>query len=306
MRNAFANEIERLAEVNERIVLLSGDIGNRMFNSYKDKFAERFFNCGVAEQNMTGFAAGLALSGLRPVTYTITPFNTFRCMEQIKIDVCYHNLPVIIIGVGAGLSYASLGPTHHSCEDIAMLRAIPNMSVLCPADAMEVKACLNAAIVHNGPVYMRIGKKNEPVIHDVVPDFTIGESFRISKGRDFCFLSTGTILPEVLDASRELEQSGVSVEVISMPSVKPLDTKTLTDVFSRFDTVFSVEEHSLIGGFGSAVGEWCMDNQISAKLHRIGLPDSFHSSVGSQKSARHIMGIDAAGILVAVKRVLNH
>ena len=135
MRNAFSSEMTELAKTNERIVLLSGDIGNKLFDPFKALFPNRFFNCGVAEANMTSMAAGMALGGLIPVTYTITPFNTYRCLEQIRVDLCYHNLPVTIVGVGAGLSYASLGATHHSCEDIAILRSLPNMTVVCPGDA---------------------------------------------------------------------------------------------------------------------------------------------------------------------------
>src|SRR2546430_5284860 len=164
MRNAFATEITSLASEDERLVLLSGDIGNKLFDGYKEKFPERFFNCGVAEANMMGMAAGMALSGMRPITYTITPFTTTRCFEQIRVDVCYHNVPVIIVGVGGGLSYASLGATHHSCEDIALLRMLPNMTVICPGDAIEVRGALRAALRHDGPVYIRLGKKGEPIV----------------------------------------------------------------------------------------------------------------------------------------------
>ena len=139
MRNAFADEALNLAERDESMVLLSADIGNRLFDKFKSGFAERFINCGVAEANMTGMAAGMAMSGLRPITYTIAAFNTVRCLEQIRVDICYHNLPVTIVGVGAGLSYASLGYTHHASEDVGLLRMLPNMTVLCPADAMEVQ-----------------------------------------------------------------------------------------------------------------------------------------------------------------------
>ena len=160
MRAAFANEIEALSAKDERLVLLSGDIGNRMFDTYKEKFPNRFYNCGVAEANMTGIAAGMALCGLRPITYTITAFNTIRCLEQIRLDVCYQNLPVIIVGVGGGLSYSSLNATHHALEDIASLRVLPNMTVICPGDAWEVRAALRAAIEVDGPVYIRMAKKN--------------------------------------------------------------------------------------------------------------------------------------------------
>ena len=181
MRAAFADEIEKLASEDRRIVLLSGDIGNRMFGTFKDKFPDSFYNCGVAEANMTGMAAGMALCGLRPVTYTITAFNTARVLEQIRLDVCYQNLPVIIVGVGGGLSYASLNATHHALEDIAFLRVLPNMTVICPGDAWEVRAAIKAAIKINGPVYIRMGKKGEPLVHKSLPNLKIGEGLLVKE-----------------------------------------------------------------------------------------------------------------------------
>jgi transketolase len=165
MRNAFADEITKLGAVDQRVVLLSGDIGNKLFDKYKEKAEGRFFNCGVAEANMMSVAAGMALCGLRPVIYTITPFTTTRCFEQIRVDACYHKAPVIIVGTGSGLSYAELGPTHHSCEDMAILRALPEMTVMAPGDVPELRAALRAALKQDGPVYIRIGKKGEPNIH---------------------------------------------------------------------------------------------------------------------------------------------
>jgi len=169
MRNAFADEITKLADEDKRVVLLSGDIGNRLFDPLKERAPDRFHNCGIAEANMMTVAAGMAICGLRPVAYTITPFITARCLEQIRVDVCYQRMPVIIVGTGSGLSYASLNATHHSCEDIASLRVLPNMTVLCPGDPLEVRLALRAAVKHDGPVYIRIGKKGEPAIHKVRP-----------------------------------------------------------------------------------------------------------------------------------------
>jgi transketolase len=166
MRNAFAAEITELAIHDPRIVLLSGDIGNRLFDRLKEQCPGRFFNCGVAEANMIGVAAGMGLCGLRPVAYTIAPFLTARCLEQIRLDRCYQRVPVVLVATGAGLSYASLNATHHSCEDIAWLRVLPNMTVLCPGDPVEVRLALRAAMQHDGPVYVRIGKKGEPVVHE--------------------------------------------------------------------------------------------------------------------------------------------
>lgn len=306
MRNAFAKEITRLAASNPKVVLLSGDIGNRLFNDYKAQCAERFFNCGVAEANMTGMAAGMAMCGLRPVTYTITPFNTLRCMEQIRVDICYQNLPVTIVGVGAGLSYAGLGATHQSCEDIAMLRSLPNMTVLCPGDAVEVSLAARAAVAHDGPVYIRIGKKNEPVVHQTEPAFTIGKGIVVRDGSEVCLLSTGNTLPVAMDAARELHTNDISAQVVSMHTVKPLDTDLLKESFSRFGVVATIEEHSIIGGFGSGVAEWLADTaNVKGKLLRFGTPDAFMRSVGNQQNARQIAGLTATNIYIKVLEALK-
>ena len=204
MRNAFADEITRLGTADRRVVLLSGDIGNKLFDKFKQSNEGRFFNCGVAEANMMGVAAGMALSGLRPVIYTITPFTTTRCFEQIRVDACYHEAPVIIVGTGAGLAYAELGPTHHSCEDLAILRVLPNITVLAPADEIELRLCLRAALDLPGPVYMRIGKKGEPIVHKKDLALEIGRSITVQNGSDVCLISTGTMLPVVMSAAQAL------------------------------------------------------------------------------------------------------
>lgn len=290
MRNAFASEIKALAAENSRIVLLSGDIGNRLFNPYKKEFGSRFFNCGVAEANMTSMAAGMAMSGLQPVTYTITPFNTSRCYEQIKIDICYHNLPVVVVGVGAGLSYAGLGATHHSFEDIAIMRVLPNMHIMCPCDAMEVRLCLRQALALKKPVYIRLGKKNEPVIHETPPDLELGRGIVVKKGQKVCLVACGNIMPVVMDAADLLAGHGIIPQVVSMHTVKPLDGEMLGDIFSRFDTVCTIEEHSIIGGFGSAVAEWAVDNNVMLprRFLRFAIQDHFTHRSGNQENARKI------------------
>lgn len=306
MRAAFAKEIESLSALDERIVLLSGDIGNRMFDTYKGKFPNRFYNCGVAEANMTGMAAGLALCGLRPVTYTITAFNTVRCLEQIRIDVCYQNLPVIIIGVGGGLSYSSLNATHHALEDIAFLRVIPNMTVICPGDAWEVRSAIHAALKIDGPVYIRIAKKNEPLIHNGLPNFTIGKGIVIRPGSDVCFLNSGSLLPSAVAASEALMKKGISVQIVSMHTVKPLDETLLQDIFSKFPHVFTLEEHSILGGFGSSVAEWLSD-QINPKgqLTRIGTGDQFMYEAGEKEYAQEYFGITTEHIVEKVVQSMS-
>lgn len=301
MRNAFAQEIKEQAAINDKIVLLSGDIGNRLFDSYKESFSDRFFNCGVAEANMTSMAAGMALNGLQPITYTITPFNTSRCYEQIKIDICYHNLPVIVVGVGGGLSYAGLGATHHSFEDIAIMRVLPNMHIMCPCDAIEVKLCLRAALALKKPVYIRLGKKNEPIVHKQEPNLILGKGLIIKEGKQVCLLGCGNILPNVHEAGLSLEKKGISTQVVSMHTVKPLDSQLLKNVFSRFEIVCTIEEHSLIGGFGSAVAEWVIDNGISVKtFYRFGIADTFTHKSGNQENARKMNRLTPEDIVARI------
>lgn len=304
MRNAFAAEITELAGRDERLVLLMGDIGNHLFDRYKERYAERFYNCGVAEANMVGMAAGLASCGLRPVCYTITPFITSRCLEQIRVDLCYHNVPVIIVGIGGGLSYASLGATHHSCEDVAFLRILPRMTVVCPGDAWEVSLALRAALKHDGPVYIRIGKKGEPLIHQQQPEFAIGKGIVVRPGDDVCFLSTGNILPVAMQASEELGKQGVLAQVVSFHTVKPLDEVLLSEVFEKCTVVVTVEEHSILGGLGGSVAEWLADRvPQKARLCRIGTADTFLHEAGEQDYARQYFGLTPENIAEKVLRM---
>jgi transketolase len=293
MRNAFADELTKLGNEDPRVVMLSGDIGNRLFDKFKDKHPSRFFNCGVAEANMMGVAAGMAMNGLRPVAYTITPFVTTRCLEQIRTDVCYHEAPVTIVAVGAGLAYSGLGPTHHACEDVSFLRSIPNMVVICPGDAFEVRGALRAAMQQDRPVYIRMGKKGEPVVHKgPITDFKIGKAITVAEGSDVCLLSTGNMLPEAMEAAHNLKDKGISAEVVSFHTVKPLDEEKLKQAFARFKLVATLEEHSLIGGFGAAVSEWLVDTETQAKKFlRFGTPDAFFKKSGEQEYAREVLGL---------------
>jgi transketolase len=301
MRNAFADEMTRLATDRKDVALLSGDIGNKLFDKFKAAAPDRFLNCGVAEANMMSVAAGMALNGLRPVVYTITPFITTRCLEQIRVDVCYHGAPVIIVGVGSGLGYASLGPTHHSCEDIAMLRSLPGMTVLCPGDAWEVRALLRAAVALGKPVYMRIGKKGEPAVHSGVPALTIGKAATLREGRDVCLVSTGVLLPLALETADTLAAAGLSASVVQMHTVKPLDGTFLADAFNRYKVVATIEEHSLIGGLGGATAEWLVDHgPQSARLCRFGTRDEFLHESGETEHARHYFGLTPDAIAATV------
>jgi transketolase len=299
MRNAFADEITQIGTHDERIVLLSGDIGNKLFDKFKLANEGRFFNCGVAEANMMGVAAGMALSGLRPVIYTITPFTTSRCYEQIRVDVCYHHAPVIIVGTGSGLSYAELGPTHHSCEDMAILRVLPGMTVLAPCDSAELRLLLRAAFDQDGPVYIRIGKKGEPPIHPVpAPPITIGKATRVRNGSDVCLLVAGTIISEAIRAADILAKQGMSTRIESFHTIKPLDTQCLANAFAHFPLVAVCEEHSHLGGLAGSIAEWRVEQRGPlAEMIGFGVPDEFMHEVGSQAYARCKYGLDAESIV---------
>jgi transketolase len=305
MRNAFADEMTQLAMQDSRLVLLSGDIGNKLFDKFKDVDDSRFFNCGIAEANMMGVAAGMALSGLRPVVYTITPFTTTRCFEQIRVDVCYHKAPVVIVGTGSGLSYSELGPTHHSLEDMAILRTLPGMRVLAPCDSTELRLALRAVLEDNSPAYIRIGKKGETDIHTTPPIFNIGEAIIVRSGNDVALLCAGNMMSETIKAADILAAKGISAEVVSFHTVKPLDGSYLQSASARFKLLVTVEEHSRIGGFGSAVSEWRAFTNCGLQQISFGTDDEFMHEVGSQNYARKKYGLTAENIATRVAATLK-
>ncbi len=301
MRNAFADEITNISKEDSRVVVLSGDIGNRLFDNFKDVSNGRFFNCGIAEANMMGVAAGMALTGYRPVVYTITPFVTARCFEQIRVDVCYHEAPVIIVGTGSGLSYANLGATHHSLEDIAILRTLPGMKIFCPCDATEMRKGLRAALKQNNPLYMRIGKKGEPDLTGEFDEFVIGQANTLRLGNDVCLIGSGTIMPVIMEAAEKLNEQGISARIVNMHTVKPLDTKTLSELASQYELIAIIEEHGRIGGLYGAISEWLASQRVRPPhILSFGTDDEFMHEIGSQNFARNIFGLTSDNIAQSV------
>ena len=305
MRNAFADEVTRLAHDDKRVVLLSGDIGNRLFDKLRAQSPSQFINCGVAEANMMGVAAGMGLSGLRPIVYTITPFTTTRCLEQIRVDVAYHESPVIIVGTGSGLSYASLGPTHHSLEDFAIFRAIPNLQILAPWDAPSLRVLLRCALSSERPSYIRIGKKGEKDLAPIEKVPSIGESLWLKGGGDVCIMAVGTVASEAIAAASTLSSNGISAAVVLVHSVKPMPLNTFEEVSSRFKAILTVEEHSRIGGFGESFVAFLGSHGLQRRVEVLGTDDKFMPTIGSQDFARRHFGIDASHIAEAAKRVLD-
>ena len=296
MRDAFIRGLTTLAERDERVVLLTGDLGFRIFDDFARRFPGRFLNAGVAEANMIGVAAGLALAGFRPFAYSIVPFVTLRCLEQIRNDVCYHRAPVTIVGVGGGFSYGPNGPTHHALEDIAVMRTLPNLTVVCPGDPAEAELSIAAIGGHDGPVYLRLGRAGDPVVHEQRPGLRIGEALTIQEGRDCALISTGGILPVVATAASLLRARGIHARVLSMHTVKPLDTSALERCCADGLPIFTIEEHGVTGGFGSAVGEWLRERGVDHRLVCLGCRNEFTHQTGSQSFLRKAEGLTAEDI----------
>ena len=299
MRDAFAKEMKSIVERKNNVVLLSGDIGNRMFDGLKHSRPEQFINCGIAEANMMSMAAGMALSGMRPVIYTITPFTTLRCLEQIRIGVAYHQSPVVIVGTGSGLSYSELGPTHHSLEDMAVIRTIPNINVLAPADKIELIFQLREAIESPIPTYIRIGKKGEPDLGTLNNIYGIGKANILRGGNKYLLLGVGPIMGEALKAAEMLKTEGVNICVASMGGVSPLDVEFLSKMISEnFTHWITLEEHGIVGGLGTSIIEWLSDSNNSKiiNLKRLGVPKQFINNLGNQEYTRNQFGLDSIGI----------
>ena len=293
MRNAFIRGLTALAERDDRVVFLTGDLGYKLFDNFAERFPGRFLNAGVAEQNMVGVAAGLALEGFRPFVYSIATFATLRCLEQIRDDVCYNGLAVTVVGVGGGFSYGANGPTHHATEDLAVMRALPNMTVVAPGDPVEAE--LAVAALPDTPTYLRLGRAGDPVVHQLPPEFRIGRAITVREGDDCALLSTGGMLPTAVEAAELLAESDIAARVVSMHTVKPLDEDAL-ERSCRTRLTVTLEEHSRVGGFGSAVSEWMAANNGSGPLLSIAAEDTFAAEVGDGDSLRRRNGLDAETI----------
>jgi transketolase len=295
MRDAFIKSLHSLADSDPRVMLLSSDIGFAVFDQFRDSFPGRFLNFGIAEANMIGVAAGLTLSGMRPFAYTIIPFLTMRAFEQIRVDFCIQNQPAVLVGVGGGLAYGVLGPTHHATEDIAVMRALPNMTVITPSDPAEAQKATLAAHEHEGPVYIRLGKNGEHDLPDY-GDFKIGKSVRIKEGNDITIITGGPVLRVALDAAQALEGQGISCRVINMHTVKPLDHEAVITASSETKAIITLEEHSIIGGLGSAVAETLAESCTGIPFKRIGIQDQFCHTVGSQEFHWQEQGFTVANV----------
>lgn len=291
MRNNFIHALTELAADDPRVWLLTADLGYSVLETFAQRYPKRYVNVGVAEQNMTGIATGLALSGKIVFTYSIANFPTFRCLEQIRTDACYHHANVKVVSVGGGFAYGAQGYTHHGVEDLSVMRSLPNMTIFAPGDPLETRQAVQGAIDTDGPCYLRLGKGGEPMVHDALPAFTVGKAILVRPGTDLTIISTGAMLKPAVDTADALQQEGVSIRVLSMPTLKPLDVEAILEAARETGAVITTEEHSVTGGLGSAVAEVLAEAGIACCFRRHGVPDRPYHAIGSQSYLRRtVMG----------------
>jgi transketolase len=305
MRNAFVRELTAIAARDPNTLLITGDLGFGVLTDFARRFPRQYLNAGVAEQNMTALATGLALEGRTVFTYSIANFPTLRCLEQIRNDVCYHRANVKIVSIGAGFAYGPLGISHHATEDIAIMRALPNLTVFSPADPHEVNLVTRAAHATAGACYLRLGRGGEPTIHPVEPEFSIGEAIQLVAGRDVVILGTGGIVAVAQKTRALLAAEGIDAALFSVPTLKPFPVAWLRRIASAARLIVTIEEHSVIGGLGGGVAEVVAETPgRTARLLRCGLSDEFSCLVGSQDYLRRRYGLAAEDIAPRVRAAL--
>ena len=296
MRDSFITELKKQAENNEKIILITADLGFKIFDAFKQDLPNQFINVGVAEQNMTEVASGLALEGFKVFTYSIGNFSTLRCLEQIRNDICYHELDITVVSSGAGFSYGQLGISHFATEDLAIMSALPNMSVFVPADAWESTLITKYLIKTKGPKYLRIDKSEGGSASK--KDIKFEDGFReICKGQRIIIISIGGILEEAIKTKEILKKENYEISILSVFKMKDLNEKKLISIIRNFDHIITLEEHTLMGGLFSRISEICIDNKFMPKsIIRFGIPDAFPKVVGSQSYLRNYYGIDSKSL----------
>ena len=308
MRDAFVRGLLKLAQEKEDVFLVTGDLGFGVLTPFFERFPGRCLNAGIAEQAMTGIAAGLALEGRTVFTYSIGNFPTLRCFEQIRNDCAYHNANVKVVCVGGGFVYGALGMSHHATEDVAVMRALPDVTVFTPGDPYEVEAIIPVLYRAPGVCYLRLGRGGEPRVHEKpLEAFRVGGALPVHTGGQAGYVfSSGGILPECDKAVRALRAEGKDIALYSFPTVKPSDTAFIEYAARRAPFILTVEEHSVIGGFGGMVAEAAAGlGGARAKVSRLGLHDTYSSVVGSQDYLRGYYGLNAAGILKRIRALLE-
>lgn len=306
MRDRFVSTLIGLAKEDPNVHLVTGDLGFGVLKPFWERFPDQFTNAGIAEQNMTSFAAGMALEGKTVFTYSIGNFPTLRALEQIRNDCAYHEANVKIVCVGGGFVYGALGMSHHATEDLSIMRALPNVTVMAPSDPTQAQLATEAIYARPGTCYLRLGRGGEPDLGSTRDGFRIGRAMPVFDGADIALLFTGAIGDEVLQARGLLASDGIEAAVIAFPTVKPIDASTISDLAYRYPVLVTVEEHNVVGGFGGAVAEVLAElPNPRARLIRVGLDDRYSSVVGSQKYLRDVYGMSAKKIADQVREVVH-
>lgn len=305
MRDHFIKRLAELATEDRRIVLVTGDLGFGVFDEYRARLPKQFINAGVAEQNMTALATGMAMAGKIVFTYSIGNFSTLRCLEQIRNDACYHGANVKIVSIGGGFSYGALGVSHHATEDIAILRSLPDLTVVAPCSLWETMEATSAIARHEGACYLRLDKSagdHRPRADDT---FSLGKACILRDGSDISIIVCGGILKEVQAAAESLAEAGIQARIVSMHTIKPLDVSALDSAVRETGGIVTVEEHTIHGGLGGAIAEYLMDVGLRPRnFKRIALNDGFSSIVGSQQYLRKRYRLDAVHIAAQIQELL--
>lgn len=307
MRQVSLDMVYELAKKDKRVFFIGSDLGIGTLERFKEEMPERFLMEGISEANIIGIAAGLAMEGKIPYINTIATFLSRRCFEQVVVDLCLHNVNVRLLGSGGGLVYAPLGPTHEAIEDLAIMRTIPNMTVVAPADADEMRRLMWQTLDYQGPMYIRIAKGNDPIVsRDDIP-FEIGKALALREGRDALIITTGITLKNGLDAADQLRQEGLQVAVLHVPTIKPLDEEAILECIAGVPVVVTVEEHTIIGGLGGAVAEIMSEANFNTpkRFKRIGIPNVFPDKYGSQASLMQAFSITTENVIAALNGLMR-
>ncbi len=305
MRTAIINTLIELAKKDKNIYLLTSDLGYSVLEGFIKEFPERFINCGIAEQNIVGVAAGLALAGKKPYIYSIIPFIILRCLEQLRNDVCYQNLNVKVVATGAGFTYGALGLTHFAIEDIGVLRSIPNMTVLCPADPIEARELVLKSYQAKTPAFIRLYKGGEKIIYNFPPSIEIGKPSVLKEGKDGVIIATGLCVEMGAEVIEGLKEKGYNFKLISMHTLKPVDKNAIFLELKDSGAVFTIEDHNIIGGLGSAIAEILIESNWRGKFKMFGIPDEYSCEVGGAEYLRNNCGLSVEGIKNQILRFLE-
>jgi transketolase len=306
MRNAYIDALYDLAAKDKRILALVADNGAIVYDKFRRAYPDNFLNFGISEANMVSVAAGLAACGRIPFAYTISCFLTMRAYEQIRNDVCLQKMNVKLAGIGAGFVYSNLGPTHHATKDIALMRALPGMMIISPADPVEAYAATVHASRIDSPVYLRLSTGGTPVLYPDNYRFEFGRAIELARGSDITLISTGCILRDVLDAGERLKKDGISASVINMHTIKPLDRTAVVNATRNTGSILTIEEHSVVGGLGSAVVEVIAEDvRTPTRFKRLGLYERFAEGYGTYEDMKEMNGLSVNDITDAAKKLLK-